>query len=46
MMPKEKVQSMKNTQKRITSFPCIFPKDKGLESMSQSEEIKWKQPSF
>lgn len=43
MMPKEKVQSMKKkkqTQKRITSFPCIFPKDEGLEHMSQSEEMK------
>jgi len=39
-MPKEKVQSMKKARKRITSFPCIFPEDKGLESMSQSEEMK------
>lgn len=38
-MPKEKVQSMKKEIK-ITSFPCVFPKDKGLESMSQSEEMK------
>lgn len=40
MMPKEKVQSTKKKPKIITSFPCIFPKDKGLESMSQSEEMK------
>lgn len=40
IIPKEKIQSMKIKQKIIASFPCIFPKDKKLESMSQSQEIK------